>query len=231
MRKWRCSCTFLTSALDWGEWSFSRPGRFIQGERTRSSHWSECSVCPRAGLDTEEKRRLLPLSGIEPYPFQLVARYCTDWAMLSWLRIIAVHAPEFVPTYVVLGKHCYDVLEHVFLRIKCSGTKQSGSTRKYSPFPILWGLLRSRHHGATPMLPSRRLFIHLPSLSLLCVKRAMAPARAGTKMLGADTTPCGWLEKSKLKTCRHLICTPKIGCAHPELRHWDPSAESGFLTC
>jgi hypothetical protein len=30
---------FLTSELDGGEWSASRPGRFIPTERTRGTHW------------------------------------------------------------------------------------------------------------------------------------------------------------------------------------------------
>jgi hypothetical protein len=30
---------FLTSALAGGEWSSSRPGRFIPGERVSSTHW------------------------------------------------------------------------------------------------------------------------------------------------------------------------------------------------
>jgi hypothetical protein len=42
---------FLTSALDGGEWSVSRPGRFTLGERAPGTHWIECWVGPRAGLD------------------------------------------------------------------------------------------------------------------------------------------------------------------------------------
>jgi hypothetical protein len=31
--------SFLTSALDGGEWSVSRPGRFILGEGALGTHW------------------------------------------------------------------------------------------------------------------------------------------------------------------------------------------------
>jgi hypothetical protein len=46
---------FLTSALVGGEWSASRPGRFIPGERARGTHWIGGWVRPRAGLDDMEK--------------------------------------------------------------------------------------------------------------------------------------------------------------------------------
>jgi hypothetical protein len=41
----------LTSALDRGEWSASRHGRFNPGERTPGTHWIGDWVGPRAGLD------------------------------------------------------------------------------------------------------------------------------------------------------------------------------------
>jgi hypothetical protein len=41
----------LTSALDGGEWSASRPGHFIPGERTPGTDWIGGWVGPRAGLD------------------------------------------------------------------------------------------------------------------------------------------------------------------------------------
>jgi hypothetical protein len=46
---------FLTSALDKGEWSASRPGRFITGERAPSTHCIGGWVGPRACLDAGEK--------------------------------------------------------------------------------------------------------------------------------------------------------------------------------
>jgi hypothetical protein len=42
---------FLVSALDGGEWSVSRLGRFITGEKVPDTHWIGNWVGPRAGLD------------------------------------------------------------------------------------------------------------------------------------------------------------------------------------
>jgi hypothetical protein len=51
MEEWRYgSHAFLTSALNGGEWSASRSGRF-----TLCDHWAGCWVCPRAGLDAVVK--------------------------------------------------------------------------------------------------------------------------------------------------------------------------------
>jgi hypothetical protein len=59
---------FLTSALDGGEWSFSRTGRFTPGERSPGTLWRGGWVSPRAGLDAVEKEKMLPIPGIEPRP-------------------------------------------------------------------------------------------------------------------------------------------------------------------
>jgi hypothetical protein len=45
---------FLTSALDGGEWSASRPGRFNLGERAPGNHWIGGWVGPIASLDAME---------------------------------------------------------------------------------------------------------------------------------------------------------------------------------
>jgi hypothetical protein len=50
---------FLTSALDRGEWSASRSGRFTPGERASVTHWIGGWVDPRAGLDDVERINLL----------------------------------------------------------------------------------------------------------------------------------------------------------------------------
>jgi hypothetical protein len=46
---------FFTSALVGGEWSASRPSRFIPGERASGTHWIGGWVGSRAGLDDMEK--------------------------------------------------------------------------------------------------------------------------------------------------------------------------------
>jgi hypothetical protein len=66
MGEWIYRCTFfLTSALAGSEWSFSRPGRFIPGERAPGIHWIGGWVETRAGLDEVEKRKFLTLPGFE----------------------------------------------------------------------------------------------------------------------------------------------------------------------
>jgi hypothetical protein len=57
----------FTSAVDWGEWSASRPGpRYSPRERTAGTHWTGGWVGPGAGLDTEVRGKILaPVPGIE----------------------------------------------------------------------------------------------------------------------------------------------------------------------
>jgi hypothetical protein len=52
MGEWRYSSTYsLTSALDGGEWSASRSGRFTPRERASVIHWIGGWVGPRAVLE------------------------------------------------------------------------------------------------------------------------------------------------------------------------------------
>jgi hypothetical protein len=48
----------LTSALDGGEWSASRPGHFTPRERALGTDWIGGSVGPRTGLDAVSKIRI-----------------------------------------------------------------------------------------------------------------------------------------------------------------------------
>jgi hypothetical protein len=70
----------MTSALDGGEWSASRPGRaFTPGERTPGTHCTGGWVGLRADLDTEDRgKNHFPLPGIEPR--SPVVRHYTAWA-------------------------------------------------------------------------------------------------------------------------------------------------------
>jgi hypothetical protein len=45
---------FLTSILDEGEWSASRPGRFNPGDRAPGTHWIGGWVDPRDEMDSVE---------------------------------------------------------------------------------------------------------------------------------------------------------------------------------
>jgi hypothetical protein len=70
---------FLTSTLDRGEWSASRPGRFTPGERALDTHYMGGLVGTRSGLDDVEKRKIF--TGNRTPFFQPVARRFTDWVI------------------------------------------------------------------------------------------------------------------------------------------------------
>jgi hypothetical protein len=55
------SYSFLTSALEGGEWSPSRPGRFTPGQRAPGTHCTGGWVGSRAGLDAEVRGKILCL--------------------------------------------------------------------------------------------------------------------------------------------------------------------------
>jgi hypothetical protein len=81
--EWRYSSTHsLTSALDGGEWSASRPGRFTPRKRAPGTHWIGGWVGPRAVLDVVVKRKI-PSHRRESNPrtpiVQPVAQRYTDW--------------------------------------------------------------------------------------------------------------------------------------------------------
>jgi hypothetical protein len=67
-----------------GEWSASRPGRALRpGKGPPGTHWTGGWVGPRAGLDTEERGKILcPCRGSNPHRpvVQPVVRHYTDWA-------------------------------------------------------------------------------------------------------------------------------------------------------
>jgi hypothetical protein len=50
--------SFLTSALDGGEWSTSRPCRFNPGETDPGSYWTRRWLGPRIGMDVMENRKI-----------------------------------------------------------------------------------------------------------------------------------------------------------------------------
>jgi hypothetical protein len=58
---------FLTSALDGGEWSASRTGRFTLGERAAGIYWIGGWVGLRTGLDDVENN-LAPTGTPTPAP-------------------------------------------------------------------------------------------------------------------------------------------------------------------
>jgi hypothetical protein len=70
---------YMTSALERGEWSASRLCCFTHG-----THWIWGWVGSRAGLDAVEKRKTLPLPGIERRPSS-PSLYCIVFLLLPFL--------------------------------------------------------------------------------------------------------------------------------------------------
>jgi len=64
---------FLTSALDGGQWSASRPGRFTPRERGPGTHWIGGWVGPIVGLNAVAKRKIPASAGNRTPVVQLVA--------------------------------------------------------------------------------------------------------------------------------------------------------------
>jgi hypothetical protein len=87
--EWKYSSTHsLTSALDGGEWSGSRPGHFIPRERDPGTHWIGGWLSPRAVLDAVVKRKI-PNPRRESNPttpiIQPVAQRYSDWALNTFV--------------------------------------------------------------------------------------------------------------------------------------------------
>jgi hypothetical protein len=80
--EWRYSPTHsLTSALDGGEWSASRPGRFTPRKRAPVTRWIGGWVSPRANLDAVVKRKIPAPAGTRTpdHPARSPALY--HWAI------------------------------------------------------------------------------------------------------------------------------------------------------
>jgi hypothetical protein len=87
MGEWRYSSTHsLPWALDGGEWSASRPGRFTSRERAPGTHWIRGSVGPSAVLDTVVMRKILSArreSNPRTPVVQAIAQRYTDWVITA----------------------------------------------------------------------------------------------------------------------------------------------------
>jgi hypothetical protein len=84
--------TYLTSALDGGKWSDSRPGRFTPRKRTPGTHWTGGYVDAKPDMDTTVKRKFPALPGPELPVMQPVAqRYTTELPRCT-LCLIKHHA-------------------------------------------------------------------------------------------------------------------------------------------
>ena len=110
----------MTTALEGGEGSASRPGRCLPRERP-GTHCTGGWVGPRAGLERCGKSR--PPPAFDPRTVQPVASYYTDWATRPTLGLsVDVKAP-YIPLRFSYSENC-----------RTSGN--TSSDIKYVPFLV-----------------------------------------------------------------------------------------------
>jgi hypothetical protein len=85
--------TFLTSALDGGEWSASRPSRSITAEIASSLQFIGSWVGRRTSLDVMEKRKIPAPVGNRIQAFQPLTRRYTG-SNLCYCKLSNTHAPR-----------------------------------------------------------------------------------------------------------------------------------------
>jgi hypothetical protein len=88
--EWRYNSTHsLTSALDEGKWSASRPCRFTPRERAPGTHSIGGWVGPRAVLNAVKRKILRPYRESKPRTpiVQPVAQCYTDWTITAFRHI------------------------------------------------------------------------------------------------------------------------------------------------
>jgi hypothetical protein len=96
----------ITSALEGGEWSASRPGRALPpGERAPGTHCTGGWVNPRAGLDAEVRGKFSASVGDRTPAVQSVVTLYTDCATLAVLPyLVAFLMPVFTEPHINVGK-------------------------------------------------------------------------------------------------------------------------------
>jgi hypothetical protein len=114
LRDWKYSSTHsLTSALDGGEWSASRPGRFTPRERALGTNWIRGWLGPRAVLDALVKRKI-PIPCRESNPrtliVQPVAQLYTGW------DIIQTKISWAIPTHHTWSQQSHENMWSLLLR-------------------------------------------------------------------------------------------------------------------
>jgi hypothetical protein len=124
---------FLTSGLDGGLWSASRPGRFIPEERAHSTHYIGGWVGFRTGLDDVERRKILLLPRFELRPLCHPVTVPTVLSRLSrgylhWIIIVRwmykyendsqcyVHVHTFRDLHIHTWLFIYGLFNYIYIR-------------------------------------------------------------------------------------------------------------------
>jgi hypothetical protein len=128
LREWRYSSTHsLTSALDEGEWSASRPGRFTPRESATGTHWIGGWIGSRALLDAVVKRKIPSTRRESNHRAQIVqpvAQRYTNWAVTKVIVKLSLCLTKYhtMKTYGELVGW-----PHVFLTSALEGGERSAS--------------------------------------------------------------------------------------------------------
>jgi hypothetical protein len=124
---WYSSTPSLTSALDGGEWSASRPGRFTRRERAPRIHWIGGWMGTRAVLDAVVKRKISsPCWVSNPRSFSPDQSYTTELPRvpISFCNILKCF--PFAATYLhETVFSCYDAT-----KTKYRSKSRAASNRK-----------------------------------------------------------------------------------------------------
>jgi hypothetical protein len=129
---------FSTTAIDGGEWSASGPCRFTPKRRAPGPHCIGGWVCPRAGLDAVEQRKMSCLAGNRTPAVQLVAHHYTDWAIPApwnnngYTLVIITYKHEnrtkFMVHYIISISSYRKVNEKCLMGAKCNNVDLNGQT-------------------------------------------------------------------------------------------------------
>jgi hypothetical protein len=98
----------LALTLAGGEWSASCPYSYTPGERAYGTQWIGGWVDPRVNLDDVEKRKCLPLLGLELRPLCRPAckqpLYRQSYPVTSILKFVLNPNQKFIFLYVFIFK-------------------------------------------------------------------------------------------------------------------------------
>jgi hypothetical protein len=129
---------FLTSALDGGEWSASRRGRFASGETAHGIHWIGGWKGRRADLDTVEQRRIsLPCHKLNPG--RSARRQSLYWLSYlgSHIHVPYLHLPIYTHVTMYTSLLLISANSHSHMYLDLLGLTPCSVTDEYQRF---WGI-------------------------------------------------------------------------------------------
>jgi hypothetical protein len=130
---------FLTSALDGGEWSASRPCRFTPGERTCGTHWIVDAVGRRVGLDLVKERKIFHCWESNPgWASKSFLIHHSTGILPSTLQSAESEAPLHSPLYCMSTVLC---VVHPQSGIQCTASLPALETPDRIVLLLVWELI------------------------------------------------------------------------------------------